>query len=129
MWTIVLSVGGLFAAAKCFGPDFIPSWLLKLAPDLEVIGVIGFIAIVLFFSGKSAARAVRQQQTSARKFFVFLLIGIGCSQLAEVFPLLGLGGLFAIYGLIGLLLIGFKKISERKSHLPINSESKSNKVS
>jgi hypothetical protein len=129
MWTIVLSVGLFCAAVKCFGADFIPSWLTKIGPEVGAMAAIVVVAILVLFAGKSAARAVHQRQTSARRFLVFTLIGIGCTELAKEFSLFGLGGLLSIYGLIGLAIIGFKKLSQRKAASPVTSSLDQNKPS
>jgi hypothetical protein len=71
------------------------------------------VVVVILLIARAGVRAAKHKETSANKFFVFLLIGMGCAQLASVFPIAGLGVLFFFYGLLGLISIGLRKLSQR----------------
>jgi hypothetical protein len=75
---------------------------------------------VVFLIARAGVRAAQHKETSAKRFFVFLLVGMVCAQLASVFPIAGLGALLFFYGLLGLIAIGLRKLSQRgKNNAPV----------
>jgi hypothetical protein len=129
MWTVVLTVGIICVAAKYFGADFNSAWLTKHGTELGVIAAVMLTALMVLIACKSAARAVRLQQTSAGKFFIYFLIGVVCSELAKGFSIIGIGCIFGVYGFIGLAIIGYKKLFQRKNLTSVNTSSEQKQVS